>query len=140
MEYSCYVARKRCRIDGINGTVNIPWGTVLEARDGFLWWQGKPLCGLNSQNIKDYFSQNDDGRGQERGALVNSILACLAPRNERDTSYKARWKKVWRDAVCLRYKRPEHSDFFLWNQDFFNAPIPDLWHVARLVGAKPCGR
>lgn len=136
MEYSRYVARKRARFDGISGTVNIPWGAVLEARDGFLWWKGEQLCAITCQNVKDFFSQDEDGNGKERGTLVGAILARLTPRNERDTSHKARWKKVWKDAVCLRYKRPDHDDHFLWSQGFFDAPLPDLWHIARLVGAK----
>ena len=54
----------------------------------------------------------------------------------RDDGYQARWDKVWGDPLCQKYRRPEHEDFWLWNYDFFNAPVVDLYHIARLIGAR----
>ena len=66
-----YVARRRARFKGCNGQqVNIPYGSILEAQDGFLLWKGQPLCVDTSQNAHEFFSQDDDGQGQERGQLV----------------------------------------------------------------------
>ena len=134
MFHKTYVARRRARFKGCNGQqVNIPYGSILEAQDGFLLWEGQPLCVDTSQNAHDFFSQNDDGQGQERGALVSAILARL---EKRDKEHQARWDKVWSDALCQKYKRPEHEDFWLWNHDFFDAPVDDLRHIAALIGAK----
>ena len=132
MQYENYLARKRARFEGICGHVNIPYGTALICQDGFLMHQNKPLCGITSQNAYDFFSQNDDGMGRERGDLVGRILSKL---QKRDSGYQARWNKVWEDARCQKYKRPEHEDHWIWNFDFYNGPVEDLRHIAGLIGA-----
>lgn len=141
MAHKIYVARRRAKFKGCNGQqVNIPYGSILEAQDGFLLWKGQPLCVDTSQNAHDFFSQDDDGMGLERGALVAAIRSRLetppnASQKHRDT-IQARWDKVWSDAVCRKYKRTEHKDFWLWNHDFYDAPLVDLRHIAALVGAE----
>lgn len=132
MQYKNYLCRKRARFDGISGQVNIPYGTALICQDGFLMHQNKPLCGITSQNAYDFFSQNDDGMGRERGDLVGRILSRL---QKRDSGYQARWNKVWEDARCQKYKRPEHEDHWIWNFDFYNGPVEDLRYIAALIGA-----
>ena len=132
MQYKNYLCRKRARFDGISGQVYIPYGTALICQDGFLMHQNKPLCGITSQNAYDFFSQNDDGMGRERGDLVGRILSKL---QKRDSGYQARWNKVWEDARCQKYKRPEHEDHWIWNFDFYNGPVEDLRHIAGLIGA-----
>lgn len=132
MQYKNYLCRKRARFDGISGQVNIPYGTALICQDGFLMHQNKPLCGITSQNAYDFFSQNDDGMGRERGDLVGRILSRL---QKLDSGYQARWDKVWEDARCQKYKRPEHEDHWIWNFDFYNGPVEDLRHIAGLIGA-----
>ena len=132
MQYKNYLCRKRARFDGISGQVNIPYGTALICQDGFLMHQNKPLCGITSQNAYDFFSQNDDGMGRERGDQVGRILSRL---QKRDSGYQARWNKVWEDARCQKYKRPEHEDHWIWNFDFYNGPVEDLRHIAGLIGA-----
>lgn len=132
MQYKNYLCRKRARFDGISGQVNIPYGTALICQDGFLMHQNKPLCGITSQNAYDFFSQNDDGMGLERGDLVGRILSKL---QKRDAGYQARWNKVWGDSRCQKYKRPEHEDHWIWNFDFYNGPVEDLRYIAGLIGA-----
>lgn len=132
MQYKNYLCRKRARFDGISGQVNIPYGTALICQDGFLMHQNKPLCGITSQNAYDFFSQNDDGMGRERGDLVGRILSKL---QKRDAGYQARWNKVWGDSRCQKYKRPEHEDHWIWNFDFYNGPVEDLRYIAGLIGA-----
>lgn len=136
MEHIRYIARQRAKFKGLSGPVNIPWGAALENEGGFLMWRGEQLCAATSQNAFDFFSHDDDGQGRERGALVTAILARLRPQNPGDDC-QARWDKVWGDAICQRYRRPEHADHWIWSYDFYNAPTVDLWHIARLVGAKP---
>ena len=36
MEHERFIARRRARFDGIDGKVNIPYGTALTCQDGFL--------------------------------------------------------------------------------------------------------
>lgn len=129
-----YITRKRARIEGICGKVNIPYGTALETKDGYLLYEGSRLCVVTSQNAYDYFSQDDDGHGLERGGLVAAILARL---EKRDADHQRRWDKVWENPFCLRYKRPDCEDFFIWGYDFYNAPIDDLKAIAEIVGCNP---
>lgn len=96
---------------------------------GILMWNGKPICTTVSQDAFDFFSQNDDGRGRERGELVSAILIKLAkPDNQ-----KEQWGRIWADALCQQYKRPEHEDFWIWNYEFYNAPVEDLRYILKLV-------
>lgn len=128
-----YITIKRARINGISGPVNLPYGTKLQCEDGILTVGGEPICYDHSQNAYDFFARNDDWNGLERGKLTWAIRKAL---EKRDNGYQERWDKVWADSVCQQYKRPEHADFWLWNYDFYNAEIPDLRHIATLVGAK----
>lgn len=130
MQYENYLARKRARFEGICGHVNIPYGTTLTVQDGFIMWKGQQVCGITSQNAYDYFTQNDDGRGKERGELVSSILLLL---ERQDNGYQSRWDKVWADARCQQYKRPDHDDHWIWNFKFYNAPVEDLKHIFNLI-------
>ena len=36
VEHERFIARRRARFDGIDGKVNIPYGTALTCQDGFL--------------------------------------------------------------------------------------------------------
>ena len=128
-----YIAIKRARFFGLSGDVNIPYGTKIDCIDGILSIEGKPLCGDHSQNAYDFFTRNDDGNGLLRGKLTQAIQKTLA---KRDKDHQARWDKVWADQICQKYKRNEHTDYWLWNHAFFNAEITDLRHIANLIGAK----
>lgn len=130
---SRYVARKRARFKSGGKKVNIPWGTVLEEQGGFLFYNGRRLCSVSSQNAYDYFSRDDDGQGRLRGQLVSAITSRL---EIRDSEYQNRWNKLWGAPAFWRYRRQDHGDMWIWNYDFFNAPIEDLRSIAALIGAK----
>ena len=112
VEHSSYIARKRARFSAFGIPINIPWGTHLTAQEGFIYLGEQPLCTVTSQIAFDYFTQDDDGKGQERGVLLESIIARLRPKNERDDCQR-RWDCVWGDPLCQKYRRPEHEDFWL---------------------------
>ena len=134
-QYSRYIARKRARFSAFGVPVNIPWGTPLEVRDRFMYFGEQPLCTVTSDIAYAYFTQDDDGRGLERGKLLEAILARLRPKNEWDDC-QPRWNRILDDSLCQKYRRPEHEDYWIWNYDFFNAPVEDLRHIANLIGAK----
>ena len=137
MNYTNYITIKRARFQGMTGEVNIPYGTEVYHIEGFLVTENTILCKDNSQNAHDYFARNDDGHGLERGKLTQTIQKRLGQRNGRDDEiYQSRWDKVWEDEVCQKYKRAEYDDYWLWNHDFYNAPIEDLRYIAELLGAK----
>lgn len=141
MKHNTYMARRRAKFSSIfEGPVNLPWGTEVQCRevDGerYLFHGDKLLCAAGSQITKDFFVQNDDGRGADRGKLIKAIEKQLTRKNEQDETPKARWAKIWDDPRCKPYKRPEDENYWRWNEDFYNAPIGDLEHIAGLVGAK----
>lgn len=128
-----YIVKRRARFNAITGPVNLPWGTPVEEQDGFLVRDGLQLCAVTSQNAFDYFAKNGDGNGVERGRLTISIMDTLA---KRDADHQNRWNRVWEDPRCQKYRRADHADFWLWNREFFEAPVEDLRHIVDLVGAK----
>ena len=131
MTYQRYVCYKRARFTGICGQVNIPYGTAVESRDGFLFFGQNCVCAIGSQNGCDHFVQDDDGQGLYRGKLVQTILRQL---QKRDNCYQGRWNRIWEDRVSALYRRTDHEDDWLWARSFYDAPIGDLQHIAALVG------
>ena len=130
MEHKRYIARRRARFDGIDGKVNIPYGTVLSNQGGFLIHQNKRVCTMSSQNALDHFVQDDDGSGDLRGKLVDSIQRCL---ERRDAAYQTRWDKVWASTLCQQYRRLDLEYYWLWAAAFYDAPLCDLMAIAALV-------
>ena len=111
---------------------NFPVGTVFNCVDGLIAHTGKAICYDHSQNAYDYLSCDDDGFGIRRGQLVRDIIGRL---KKRDDDYQARWDRIWMDKSLRKYKRTEFADFWLWNYDFFNAPIGELEYIlARVKG------
>ena len=133
-----YIVHRRFKHNAICGEVNLPAMTECESVDNVICLEGKELCVTTSLSAHQYFARNDDGQGMLRGKLTQNIMKALEAEGDprTDTVYQAKWDKVWDDELCQQYKRIEHADFWLWNHDFYNAPIEDLRHIAALVGAK----
>lgn len=126
-----YIVHRRFKGNAICGEVNFPALTEVELKGNMLCLGEKPLCVITSENAHQFFARNDDGRGMERGYLTQSIIRTLANNDEK---HQERWDKVWNDPLCRKYKRAEHQDRWLWNTAFFNADIPDLEHIQKLIG------
>lgn len=124
-----YIAHRRFKGRAICGQINIPAMTALESIDGVIMFGDKPLCFEQSENAHQFFARNDDGQGMERGNLTQEIQKRLRMRK----NHQKRWDMVWEDQVCLKYKWDEHPDHFLWNHEWFLAPIEDLKYIAKLV-------
>lgn len=125
-----YIIHTRMKTKTISGNVNLPYGTECECRYNMIYYNNKPLCYTTSQNAYDYFSCNDDKQGLTRGKLVNEIKKLLA---KADDKHQARWDKLWEDISIHKYRRKEIDDYWLWNYDFYNAPINDLKYILRKI-------
>ena len=68
-----YIVCKNFYGKTISGTLLLPVNTELEKRDNLLLYNNKPVCYITSQNCYDYMANNEDGKGKERYALINSI-------------------------------------------------------------------
>lgn len=128
-----YIAHRRLKKDVICGSVNIPSMTEVACEGGIIIYNNGIVCYEGSDTANQFFARNDDGRGMERGRLTQAITKTL---ERRDSQYQERWDRVWDDPVCQMYKRVEYADYWLWNQEFFNADIDVLKHIAKLIGAK----
>ena len=133
-----YISVKRFKRNGIDGHFNIPYGKYLEKRaDGFLYYADKKICVANSAAAHEFFARDDDGKGLERAKLSHAVIERLA-QNQFDSIQERNehWQIIWNDSLAQKYRRHEHSDYWLWNDDFYNAPIEDLKYLAALVGIK----
>lgn len=125
-----YITHRRFKSKAICGEINLPYGTEGWCESGLITINDAPICSDHSQNAYDYFARNNDGNGLERGQLTQEIQKLLAKRNGK---YQDRWDRVWDDALCQKYKRTECADYWLWNYEFFNAPIEDLRYIKSLI-------
>ena len=153
-----YLVTRRFKAKTMSGIVNLPYGTACELRGETIYHSGKPLCFVTSENAHNYFSRNDDGQGERRGALVREIMRRLTENDikyfegddspfgggkiypEKLAAYNARekerlsaWGRVWDDPAIRKYKRVEFADYWLFNHDFYNAPIEDLEYILKIV-------
>lgn len=127
MYYVCFQRFKQC---AICGSVNIGYGERLTVKGDFIAKDGALICAVKSQNSHDYFSPDDDGQGLTRGKLTEDINKLL---QRKDKKHQARWDKVWADISLLKYKHPEHPDHWLWNHDFYCAPILELERIKKMI-------
>ena len=131
--YNTYIVTKKFTGHAICGDIVLQAGTQLTTSQGYILCPQGPVCAITSQNAYDYFSQNDDGRGIERGKLIHDILHRIHKLSKQKKRSDIIWSKIWEDAICLKYKRVEHADHWLWNYDFYNAPIEDLKYIRNLI-------
>lgn len=130
MNYTVY---KRYKGKTLSGEMNLPVGTQCVLKDNIIYCNNQPICAVTSQIAHNYFTTDEDKEGIERGRLINLILNRL---QKKDNNYQNRWDKIWADGVCQKYKRKEHADHWLWNHEFYNAPLSDLQHIGALIGVK----
>ena len=123
-----YVVHHRFKSRALCGNVNIPYGTVVEDRNGVLCHGDKPLCVARSQNGKEHFARNDDGNGLERGKITHWI-AFEALRTG------AKHAEERRKLVCKEYERflrPE-CDGIIFTDEFFHADIAELRDMQKKI-------
>lgn len=136
-DYNKFIVINRLKKTCPCGEVNLPYGTecetIIHGDEKAIVCDKGIVCYVSSKTGRLHFTQNDDGNGKERAKIVQSILKLM---ERQDKDHQNRWDKVWDDALCQKYKRKEFDDYFLWNHDFYNAPISDLKYIARLVGAR----
>lgn len=134
--FSQYIVTKRIKKKVICGNINLPVGTVCFGKDGAICCDKGVICSMASQDAFDYFTQNDDGFAVLRRKLIDSIFDALNRSKQGIESYNEKWDKVWNDSTCLKYKREEYDDHWLWSFDFYNAKIDILQYIAKLVDTK----
>lgn len=127
-----YITIKRFKRTGIGGHFNIPYGTEVNRQGEMLIFDGKEICVARSAAAHEYFARDDDDNGLERGKLSHAIINTLGG----FSNNAELWEKIFENELAQKYRRTEHADYWLWNDDFFNAPLDDLQYLAALVGVK----
>ena len=129
-----YIVHRRFKKEAICGSLNLRYGTKVEKQDDMLWLDDvKAICFATSENAKLHFSRNDDGMGLERGKLTYAIA--YAPRKSR-TGY--RFNDEERKLLTEKYSHwlRQDTDYILFNDDFFGAPVDELRELAKRLNIK----
>ena len=67
-----YITYKRFKGKSLSGDVNIPFGTILQERDGFLYLGDRPICCVTSENGWQHFRPDTD-EWQRRQEILNKL-------------------------------------------------------------------
>lgn len=134
--YNEYLVTKRCKKKASCGDINLPFGTKCFVNGVVICCDKGEICYIASNSAFKYFTQNDDGCAILRRKLIDSIFDVINRSNQNVAGYDEKWDKIWNDSTCLKYRREECGDDWLWNYDFYNADIADLRYIAKLVDAK----
>lgn len=97
-----------------------------------LYYQDRPVVVARSYASHQHFVSNEDGNGLKRYEWTTNIIKQLGGFS-RDKSES--WEAVMSDEIAQKYRRPDHLDYWLWDDKFYNeAPIGDLEHIGGLIG------
>lgn len=55
MKYNQYIVKKRYKGQAIGGYMNIPYGTICDVSEGFIYCNGVQICAVTSQNAHKHF-------------------------------------------------------------------------------------
>ena len=134
-----YITRKRYKKKCIQGDVNLPYNTECFCNEnGLILYNNKPVCYNTSQDAFDYFARNDDGNGLERAQIIENILSLTRNDLAKDKDKRDRiWEYLWNNEhIKNAYKREDHDDVWLWNFNFYNAPIFELRMILNTIKDK----
>ena len=119
-----YICIKNYVGPSIGGNVDIPVGAALECTGRFIKYQNKNVCVNTSENAHEYFMRNDDGNGVLRGELIAEIKAAEIP------------DKIFKDPICLAYRKDNQGDIWIWNHAFYNTDIESLTYIRDFITAE----
>lgn len=134
-----YMVRKRLRgIDTEKKEVNIPYGTIIECKAGWIRYRGRVLCFEDCQMQKDYLVQANSPNPKERATAIEDILYLLRRPGNHATpkevqAYDSRWKEIWDDPNLQKYRREDFEDYWLWNNKFYDAEYVELLYILNKI-------
>lgn len=146
-----YIVCKTYDKKGIDGNARLTVGTRLEASANLIWFLGRRVCLLTSQNAYDHFAIDDDGMGRKRFALTHGILKDVAKMKAdyadkvdsiiKDKTISNEEKELRISGIRNRaaeffdavYENPEWAPFMkkvgsdgIWGHRFYNGDIQAL--------------
>lgn len=127
-----YICGKRFKGEGLAGHFNIPAMSVLETNDiNRICFNGRAVCATTSETAHDYFAIDEDKNGTGRFILTRKIRKLLE--GPKDKIHLKRWDLVMDDSICQKYEKKELKDHWLWSDEFYKAPLPDLEYILNLI-------
>ena len=69
-----YITYRRFKGKSLSGEINIPFGTILQEHEKFLYLNGKQICCVTSENGWEHFRPNTD-EGQRRQAMLEKLYS-----------------------------------------------------------------
>ena len=129
-----YITHRRFKANAMCGRINLRYGTRVMSEGGLICKpDGGPICFATSENAKLYFARNDDGMGLERGALTYAIAY-----GRRRGMAGQRFSDAERETLMRDYPHwlRQDTDYLLFNNDFFAAPVEELRELANRLKIK----
>lgn len=112
----------------------LPIGTAVSCDDdGKAYYEGYFICLIHSVHSQECLVGDDDGRGMERGKLIEDIEKLV--QGEQDLSLRTdRITALWEDDTAKKYVRyNDPSNPWLWDDSYFCADIDDLEHIKSII-------
>ena len=131
MNYRNYITKKRCKIKGIGGDFNIPYGTVCKVVDGFIIYDKRIVCAVRSQNGKEYFwgydknNPEEEIRRQETAKELNDIAPDLDVEDLLDDNNA--WRKYGHLEEII------NGYMWMWNDDVQDMSYLDLTRLLTCI-------
>ena len=135
-----YIVCKQFKKKGIDGNFNLPKNSTCNELGNLIFHNQRPICFKTSQDAYNYFSRDDDGKGEERFGLVHDILDLIAEYVMDYNDARMNGEKDIEDKASAAYDTiREHYPQFLKNGmdvftvEFYNAEIEELEAVKNLI-------
>lgn len=128
-----YTTIKEFNREGIEGYFNIPLNTIVERKkDGYMYYDDRKICIARSYASHQHFVLDEDNNGNIRERFIEGIKNKLDGFGNNPNG----WELIFEDKIANKYRREDHQDYWLWNDNFYSAPIEDLEHIANLIGVE----
>lgn len=99
-----YIVYKRFKDRGLEGDFNLPYGTILTERAGYLFApDGREICAATSENAWNHFRPNTP-EGAHRQAMIDRL---------RKFYESPRAAPYFRGDIFYKPLRPEDNDYWL---------------------------
>lgn len=133
MEYICFNHYKG---KSLSGDCNIHYGKPLELREGILYYEGKPICFVNSKKGHEHFCRNDDGMGLDRGRLIYALV--VKRRDvQHDDGYFYRFSKEEIETLIREYGGYLKQEApVLFGNNLYTAKVEELSDMAKNLNIK----
>lgn len=132
MKYKQYIVKKRFKGKGIGGHVNIPYGTICDVSEEFIYYNGVPICAVTSQNAFNYFwgySRENPEQEIARQKAANQLFDSVPKDNGDELSEP---KNAWNNYGELsQYGFGMY--YWKWNDEIFDLSLDTIQYLLKCI-------